>query len=916
MEQARPVANRRTQPAQESRQSWRRTFIRCGVLAFAFSTWAIAQDNGLQVPPDDSSMSLGLAENLGPEAFAMEQGITEQDYEVLAHGPVHEAFASRYETDDEQHSVINRNPPEPIDEIPPESMPDGDNIVWVPGYWDWDEERSDFIWVSGLWRDVPPGQQWVPGSWVESQGGWQWVSGFWTTEQAQQVTYLPEPPPSQELGPNVAAPGENYFWVPGCWVYENQYRWRPGFWSQAYPNWVWVPARYYWTPRGYVYTAGYWDYPPTARATLFNPIYFPNYRVRRFRPRVVVPVGPLMVHLFVRPGYRNYYFGNYYGPQYLNAGYYPWIAAPTYYNRRGFYDPMWNYYRYAAGRSTFNQLLSWNQYYQYNERYRPPRSYRQYQNFHINITQNNFNRSIYRQSQLAADFTRLVNNNENRGLTGFDRYRPLDNDRRNWIERRNRELRDFQQVRGREELVDLRRDGNRGDGPRRGLELPRLAERPDRDRDDRGQLGDRRGLGDRDRAGRGEPGDRRERGRPDRAVFDNAPQLDGDARQRAEQQRRELEERYRDVIGAARGDREQQQRVNRPNFPDRDQLDRNRGDRQIPGRDGRGMIPGREGRENDVRGNLRDRVGEDRQRPDRGDPSERVPQREDSSRPDRGDRDEARQGLPGFRDRIQRPDMNRGNTPGADRPSESDDSRRNVFPGLRNRGTENPGQPGPTRNENERSNRASIPSRDQNPGADRQDLQNRLRELRERQQNRSNDAARPNRTEQETRRPNFLPGQGTLDRSNRQQQDRPERQVTPNQNRMQELQQRLQRERSTRQSPQPDRVQPDRSQLQRSLPQRSQPQRSAPERSRPQRAQPQRSQSQRNQLQDAIQQRARDRNVQQRFESIRNRAADRPSPQRATPSRSSRPESANTQSGRPDRSQRPERSNRSDRDRR
>ena len=47
----------------------------------------------------------------------------------------------------------------------------GDNVVWIPGYWSWDDSRNDFLWVSGIWRNLPPGRQWVPGYWSEAAGG-------------------------------------------------------------------------------------------------------------------------------------------------------------------------------------------------------------------------------------------------------------------------------------------------------------------------------------------------------------------------------------------------------------------------------------------------------------------------------------------------------------------------------------------------------------------------------------------------------------------------------------------------------------------------------------------------------------------------------------------------------------------------
>src|SRR5262249_54885450 len=60
---------------------------------------------------------------------------------------------------------LPRGPPPPIEELPPELKPEGDDVVWVPGYWDWDEDSADFVWVSGFWREPPPGRDWVPGFW-------------------------------------------------------------------------------------------------------------------------------------------------------------------------------------------------------------------------------------------------------------------------------------------------------------------------------------------------------------------------------------------------------------------------------------------------------------------------------------------------------------------------------------------------------------------------------------------------------------------------------------------------------------------------------------------------------------------------------------------------------------------------------
>src|SRR5262249_50767375 len=152
--------------------------------------------------------------------------------------------------------------PEPIDEMPPDQKPEGQNVQWMPGYWGYDEERKDFIWVSGFWRVPPPNRVWMPGSWREIGDGWQWVGGIWAPadkwpgQQPQgvpprgELEYLPQPPASIDNGPVTPAPSDDAIYVPGSWVYRERYVWRPGYWIDYRPGWVWIPAHFQWTPAG------------------------------------------------------------------------------------------------------------------------------------------------------------------------------------------------------------------------------------------------------------------------------------------------------------------------------------------------------------------------------------------------------------------------------------------------------------------------------------------------------------------------------------------------------------------------------------------------------------------------------------------------------------------------------------------
>ena len=279
--------------------------------------------------------------NVGPAAprrpFAEDPGV-----QILTRGPIHEAFAETVSFNPEAGILIQRMPPSPIEESAPDQRTDGDNVDWIPGYWAWDDDRNDFLWVSGTWRALPPGRQWMPGYWARTRGGSQWISGYWADARAMEVEYLPTPPASMEAGPNLTQPSPNHVWVSGCWIRHNgRYVWRPGYWAVAQIDWVWMPAHYVWSPNGYIFIEGYWDYAIQRRGVVYAPVYIeptvyarPNYR---YSPTIVITTTVFTEHLFVRPRYGHYYFGDYYDVSYSNAGYY---SSHKYNNERVGSDPI------------------------------------------------------------------------------------------------------------------------------------------------------------------------------------------------------------------------------------------------------------------------------------------------------------------------------------------------------------------------------------------------------------------------------------------------------------------------------------------------------------------------------------------------------------------------------------------------
>jgi len=323
-------------------------------------------------PPDKSEAKDGAQPADQPEP-----GV-----KVAEKGPIHEAFAQPGAETRGKGMTAPKKPPAPVPELPPETKPDGENVKWVPGYWQWDKEKEDFIWISGFWRNVPPGRTWQAGEWIEKNGTWMYTPGFWRpTNMNNWRIDLPEPPTSVESGPSTPSDDPNAIWIPGQWEYRNdQYVWRSGYWAHSNDDQVWQPGQYLATGSGYSYCPGDWDYPLEDRGLLYAPVYFtqPLWQTPGwyYRPRFALGLGfgyggwgsgGLFGSLFYGPGYNNYYYGNYYNPWYTGGswlgygspfwspvfsfgfgfgsafggwgGYYPW-----WYSRGGYHNPLWNHY--------------------------------------------------------------------------------------------------------------------------------------------------------------------------------------------------------------------------------------------------------------------------------------------------------------------------------------------------------------------------------------------------------------------------------------------------------------------------------------------------------------------------------------------------------------------------------------------
>ena len=402
-----------------------------------------------------------------------------EDVQVLTRGPVHEAFAEAVTFTPEPGVIVNTAPPAAVEELPPEEKPDGDNVTWIGGYWSWDDDQNDFLWISGIWRNLPPGRQWVPGYWNDlGDGKFQWTSGYWADSTTTETTYIPTPPPrSLDTGANTDAPAEDSTWIPGNYVYvQTRYVWRPGYWTPLRSNWTWVPARYIWTPRGYVYVDGYWDYAVARRGVLFAPVYYhrhiygnPGYY---YTPSIAIALNLFVDHLFVRPRYCHYYFGDYYAASYGNAGFF---AACTWSSRRYGYDPIFAYERWEHRHDHGWEIARRNDFVFYRDHVdaRPPHTWALMKDMRTDNLRNGHN------VVLATTFNKMTKNPSN-GL----KFVTLDKVNRDKFVTQNREIVKFSQDRRKSEALGLTAGDNRkntvlsdklGHSPIIGMQADKLA---------------------------------------------------------------------------------------------------------------------------------------------------------------------------------------------------------------------------------------------------------------------------------------------------------------------------------------------------------------------------------------------------------------------------------------------------------
>lgn len=286
---------------------------------------------------------------------------TERGYALVLAAPVHEALlfnagASSHETDP---MVVPNAPPATVKEQAPlakrsptgSSVPQfvGNNVQWIGGYWAWLNDARKYVWVSGLYRDIPPGRQWKSGSWSKTVAGYQWITGYWAEANVQNsdAGNPLAPPATRESDVSSTPPDDDSFWIAGQWVAEQAqgeaanakaeresgYQWQPGFWSKRSKEWIWQPSRYIDSPSGYVYVSGYWDYEPHYRGQPYATVEFDGQESAStdiaYQP--LYPLSrpaALLLHLFTKSNSHHVFYGDLYDRTYADLGYHPWYEIP------------------------------------------------------------------------------------------------------------------------------------------------------------------------------------------------------------------------------------------------------------------------------------------------------------------------------------------------------------------------------------------------------------------------------------------------------------------------------------------------------------------------------------------------------------------------------------------------------------
>lgn len=256
-----------------------------------------------------------------------------QNAEPYKDGPVHEAYLTPSTEGGAILQSIANTPPSPINEQQPPKC--HAEAIWISGYWSWEHNKNDFVWVSGVWRRPPSGHVWISGYWKKFDVGWAWVRGFWSKDSEYNLKYIDKAPPDPKEEKISASPGDDHFWMPGYWAYDHasrSYNWLGGQWVKLDPSWVYVPAYYLWRPDGYLFVPGYWDLPLDSRGCIYSPVLIPPAARSTivYTPSIIMQPDWVIRWAFLRyPNFGTFFWWHsHFYPGFWDA----WCCVPPWWN--------------------------------------------------------------------------------------------------------------------------------------------------------------------------------------------------------------------------------------------------------------------------------------------------------------------------------------------------------------------------------------------------------------------------------------------------------------------------------------------------------------------------------------------------------------------------------------------------------
>ena len=214
--------------------------------------------------------------------------------------------------------------------LPPDSLETGPNqprpeeeTFWLPGNWEQVEEKKNVATKTEVAAPIADATTTETAATVATTtataDATATTAAATATDEAQNFSLIKAAPTEAE---------------------QNGYSWRPGFWTVARDNWVWVPDHYTWTPDGTRVVEGYWDYPWSVRGNLNACCGQPT---ETYAP-TSIDTSDRFTQLWTHADSGHYYYGNYYEQDPGNLV--PWHQ---YHLQNTGYDPLYSYYSGTFG---------------------------------------------------------------------------------------------------------------------------------------------------------------------------------------------------------------------------------------------------------------------------------------------------------------------------------------------------------------------------------------------------------------------------------------------------------------------------------------------------------------------------------------------------------------------------------------